>query len=219
MNIPNLAEQLRCPNGDRAIEIGKLMNESNRVLIDKTIEKLLAKTGVKILEIGPGNGNHVAQILESSQDLYYEGLEISAEMYNEAIEENKKYVEEDRAFFRLYEGKLLPYRDQCFDIIISINTIYFWKDSSSFFDEITRVLKPNGKIIITFIHRETTEKQEFLSTNFQHFSHDEFMKLIIQKNLKVSSFTINKENATNKAGKSINRIYGIYQITNTKYKN
>ncbi|MGK0316027.1 MAG: SAM-dependent methyltransferase [Saprospiraceae bacterium] len=212
MDIQNLKEQLRCPKGDLAKHVGDIMNESNKHMIAKCIDKIDFKGNERILEIGQGNGKHVHDLLQNHKSVSYEGIEISAEMYNESIENNTEYIENDRTVFRLYDGLILPYMNDSFDVILTINTIYFWEDAESFLTEIRRVVSPQGSIYITFLHKETTENQTFLDDDFQHYSYDTFLELVDSCGLVLRRYFLKKECAINKIGQYIDRYYGIYQL-------
>ncbi|MEM9548702.1 MAG: class I SAM-dependent methyltransferase [Bacteroidota bacterium] len=217
MIIQDMGKQLACPTGAIAPQVGDIMNKSNIDMINATLSKIPLSGVKRLLEIGHGNGKHISQLLDQYPNLNYEGVEISAEMYNESFENNQKFIDLDRAFFRLYEGDILPYANHSFDSILSINTIYYWKKPISYLNEIARVLSLSGQLHIAFIHKQTTQNQLFLGHDFHHFTHDEFVNLASQADFKVSNYTLKKEVATNKIGKRVNRFYGIYSLI--KYKN
>jgi len=212
MQIQNLYQQLRCPIGKDAVAIGEIMSESNKQMIQNTINKISWPENANVLEIGPGNGKHVSTILNTSKNLQYAGVEISAEMYNESIDNNTDHIESDQASFRLYDGVVLPYDDENFDIILTVNTIYFWENPEDFLEEIKRVVSRHGIICVTFLHEETTQSQDFLGPSFQHFSYNKFLDLVHKCDLKTRSYSLCKESVINKIGQHLDREYGIYQL-------
>jgi SAM-dependent methyltransferase len=58
----------------------------------------------------------------------------------------------------LYEGKKLPFEDETFDKIFTVNTVYFWENPVEFLNEIYRVLKDDGTFVLTFGQRDFMEK-------------------------------------------------------------
>ena len=57
----------------------------------------------------------------------------------------------------------LPFPDNYFDAIISLDVIEFIEDDASAFKELARVLKPAGKLIVTVLHSNLEREDENLS--------------------------------------------------------
>jgi ubiquinone/menaquinone biosynthesis C-methylase UbiE len=54
----------------------------------------------------------------------------------------------------------LPFGDQQFDKIMTIHTVYFWPEPSQALSELYRVLKPDGKAVITLSTGKINERGE-----------------------------------------------------------
>ena len=65
-----------------------------------------------------------------------------------------------------------------FDKFFSVNTIYFWDDEVKALNEIKRVIKPNGKLIIGFRPKHQTEKYPFTKYGFNQFSKTDVSNLL-----------------------------------------
>jgi ubiquinone/menaquinone biosynthesis C-methylase UbiE len=78
---------------------------------------------------------------------YLEGIDISEDMVKKATALNRKYVETGRMNFRLGNCCSMEDNDGSFDVVTTINTIYFWEDTKKGMSEIYRVLKPGGGIL------------------------------------------------------------------------
>lgn len=155
-NVKILAQHLANPQGEKGIEIGEMMNDTNIGMTLESIQALLIEDNENILEIGHGNAGHVESILNKAQNIKYIGIDISETMHNEARKLNKPF--KDKADFVLYEGEKLPFEDKIFDKIFTVNTVYFWKNPVQYFNEIYRVLKDNGTFVLTFGQRDFMEK-------------------------------------------------------------
>jgi hypothetical protein len=68
-----LAQQLSCPEGDYGIQTGVSMNTTNSNMILSTIADISPQNDDKILEIGPGNASHLAEVLNKAVNLSYTG--------------------------------------------------------------------------------------------------------------------------------------------------
>jgi ubiquinone/menaquinone biosynthesis C-methylase UbiE len=80
----------------------------------------------------------------------------------------------------------IPFEDNSFDIIIAIETYFFWPDLENDMKEVLRVLKPKGKLLVvseTYKNKKnekSIEKWAKLSNtdDFMHFhTSDDFGKL------------------------------------------
>lgn len=209
--LKTLAQNLANPQGEKGIEIGEMMNATNISMTLESIRTLLIEDDQKILEIGHGNAGHLKSILSLAQGLKYTGVDISETMHNEAKKLNKEF--ENKADFVLYEGKKLPFNDQNFDKIFTVNTVYFWEEPVAFLNEIYRVLKDDGTFVLTFVQRESMEKLPFTAYNFTLYSNDEMEELVSKSHFKRMKTSEKEEQIKSKTGnETIQRIYTILTI-------
>src|SRR5690606_16036994 len=148
-----LEKQLSCPNGDKGVEVGKMMSASNIGMTLNTITCLNLQDNQDVLELGHGNCGHLETLLNSAQNIRYYGLEISKTMYAEAQQVNEKFISNRQANFTLYDGTIIPFQDNYFNCVMSVNTIYFWSNPDALLREIERVLKIGGCCVLTFAEK------------------------------------------------------------------
>jgi len=177
-----LAQNLANPQGEKGVEIGEMMNVTNIGMTLESIKILLIEDAEHILEIGHGNAGHLKSILNKAKDLTYTGIDISETMSKEAQNLNKEF--KDQADFILYEGRKLPFEDEVFDKIFTVNTVYFWENPVEFLNEIYRVLKNTGTFVLTFAQRDFMEKLPFTKFNFKLYNNDEMEELISESRFK-----------------------------------
>ena len=75
------------------------------------------KSGSKILDIGCGKGFMLFDFMKLNPNFVLEGIDISDYAITNAIPEVKK-------FLKVGDAKSLPYEDNSFDLVISINTTH-----------------------------------------------------------------------------------------------
>lgn len=112
--------------------------------VHKTVLEIMEnhKRG-KVLDIAAGEGN-------ISYNLKKRGFDVVAVDINSKIFK-PSYIE----FHELDANKELPFKSSTFDYVISVETIEHLKNPWYFLDEIHRVLKNNGKLILTTPNTET----------------------------------------------------------------
>ncbi len=206
-----IAQNLANPQGEKGIEIGEMMNDTNIGMTLESINTLLIEDGEHILEIGHGNADHVKRILNKAINIKYTGIDISETMHQEAIRRNAAF--EDQAGFVLYEGKKLPFQDKTFDKIFTVNTVYFWEQPVDYLNEIYRVLKDNGTFVLTFGQREFMEKLPFTQFDFKLYSNSEMEDTVSKSHFKRMKISEREEQIKSKTSQeTITRNYTILTI-------
>ncbi|WP_214844686.1 class I SAM-dependent methyltransferase [Exiguobacterium sp. s150] len=138
------------PRGIVGTYIGEKMVRQHRVEVDWTIEQLQIQPNDRILDVGCGAGDALAQMLRGYNHVHVTGLDRSPTIVRSALRRNRTDVQAGRA--NVVEGNLgtLPFPDVQFDRVFSIHTLYFWDDVPAVLDEIECVLAPGGLFVITY---------------------------------------------------------------------
>lgn len=206
-----LAQNLANPKGGKGIEIGEMMNATNIGMTLESIQALLIEDNEHILEIGHGNAGHVKSILNRAQNIKYTGIDISETMQREAKRLNEAF--KDQVDFVLYDGENLPFEDQTFDKIFTVNTVYFWKQPVDYLNEIYRVLKKTGTFVLTFGQRDFMEKLPFTRFDFTLYSTGEMEETVSKSYFSRMTVSEREEEVKSKTGdETITRNYTILTI-------
>lgn len=102
-----------------------------------------AAPGSTILDVGCGNGKYLSL---RSNDCTIFGCDTSAALVEIA------QLNHPKATICLASGLSLPYEDASFDAVVSVAVIHhlpLFEERSKFVDELLRVLKPGGRLLIT----------------------------------------------------------------------
>jgi ubiquinone/menaquinone biosynthesis C-methylase UbiE len=180
-----IADQLRQPTGEYAIQVGEKMNEGNLHINLNTFEAIELAAGDNILEIGMGNGFFVKNILSTDNTLRYTGCDFSEIMVDEACKKNEIFIASGQAQFYLADAKDLPFEKETFDKVFSINTIYFWENPQIVLAEIWRVLKPKGQVTISLRPKSIMEHYPFVKYGFKMFAKEDLKELMSKNNFTV----------------------------------
>ncbi|QNL50423.1 class I SAM-dependent methyltransferase [Olivibacter sp. SDN3] len=172
-----IAAQLANPFGSEGVETANRMNESNGEMILHAIDLLEISEKNQVLELGPGNAKFAAEVLAKGDDVHYVGADISPVMIEEAKKINAAFMQQGSASFILLKEGILPFEDQCFHKIFTVNTLYFWEDPTSSLEELYRVLKPGGVLCIAIRSKKFMETLPFTKYGFSLYSPEEGVSL------------------------------------------
>ncbi len=200
-----LASQLKRPQGTKGVEIGDMMHETNLKMTVHSIDKLEILDNNSVLELGHGNCGHLPYLLEQKNDLTYYGLEVSELMHKEAQRINEAYIGKKQASFHLYNGIHVPFPDQYFDRIFTVNTLYFWSDPTLLLSELYRVTKTNGTVNITFAQKSFMQQLPFVQFGFELYDNEKAEQLINTTSFKVVDLETRTETIKSKTGELVNR--------------
>jgi len=202
-----IASQLKHPTGEKGIEMGNMMNETNINMTKHSIQNLNISKENKILELGHGNAGHVEFLFEQAENLKYYGLEMSELMFREARQINRNFVSQKQAFFSLYDGNKIPFEDESFDKIFTVNTIYFWQEPQKLLLEIYRVLKANGNFCLTFAEEDFMKKLPFTQFEFELYSTEKAQDLIQKTPFQIVYTETQTEKVKSKTGELVDRAF------------
>ncbi|MCZ4243207.1 class I SAM-dependent methyltransferase [Pedobacter punctiformis] len=206
-DLREVAAQLSCPQGEKGLKTAAMMNISNKGMTESAISAMTLQDGNQILEIGPGNANHLEYLLQQAENLAYTGADISPLMIEEASKINASFIQNNQAKFTLTNPDTLPFAAAVFNKVFTVNTIYFWKNPEQFLDEIFRILTPGGTFVLCFADKSFMENLPFTPFGFQLYNVDSATEL-----LKKSAFDIEKtaeltEEIYNNIGQPVSRKY------------
>jgi arsenite methyltransferase len=168
-----IASQLRLPAGLLAPLTGYQMNRTNHQMTVSTLERLMMRPRQSVLDIGFGGGNSLAIFLEANPLGQVVGVEASSAMLNLAKVRFFQSVQQGRLKLFCAKAENLPLQHDKFDLVFTVNTIYFWKDLWTVFMEIYRVLKSNGCVGLSFRDSEGMRSHAFAQHNFSLYSLEE----------------------------------------------
>jgi ubiquinone/menaquinone biosynthesis C-methylase UbiE len=185
MNEQEIAAQLAHPHGEQALEVGEKLAVSNQTMIRGAMNALTLVPDDRVLEIGMAAGQHVDELLRSAENLHYTGLDISEEMVQEAGRINASWVTADQAVFTLGSSEYLPFAEQHFTKILSVNTLYFWNPLAAHLREIVRVLQPGGRLVLGFGSRNFMQQMPFTQHGFSLYQPEEMADRLQRHGLEV----------------------------------
>lgn len=161
-----LLAQLGCPEDALGLAVGDMLARSNQAVIEASFELLDLHAREKVLEIGLGNGEHIADVLEQASGLSYTGIDLSPTMITEARRRNTHWLDNGQVWLGIANVNVLPFPPSVFDKAIAINTTYFWPDLRAGLKETRRVLRSGGLLVIAAITPEAAIEMPFAEHGF-----------------------------------------------------
>ena len=137
-----------CPTGFVGRLVGEKMVHQHQPETDWTVSQSALQPTDQVLEIGFGAGRAIALMSEQVTQGHIYGIDLSHAMLQSARRRNAQAIRAGRVTLQQGNMTSLPFADQQFDKILSIHTFYFWSDTPQILQEIFRVLKPGGKLIL-----------------------------------------------------------------------
>jgi ubiquinone/menaquinone biosynthesis C-methylase UbiE len=89
-------------------------------------------------------------IAEITTGGFVEGIDFSVAMLKQASKVNKHHILNGKVRLQRRECSSLLFDNESFDKLCSTNTLYFWKEPDKYLQEMFRVIKSGGKIVIGF---------------------------------------------------------------------
>jgi len=142
------AKQLREPEGAVGVAVAHWTSEHNKAANEKTVAELGIEPGSRVLEIGFGDGRTVPKVIAQADGVQYTGIDISSTMVEEASRFNEELVSSGKASFVLGSSQKMPFEDNTFERVFSIGVIHFWTEPKVALEEVHRVLRPGGLMLM-----------------------------------------------------------------------
>lgn len=135
------ASQFAVPHGFlRGRLAGLIMLSANRQ--GEVVDLLDVRPGDRVLEVGYGPGGLVRLLLQRTDHVH--GVDPSPEMRSFARLLGR------RADLRVGTAESTGFPDESFDRVVSVNTVAIWPDLEAGLDELHRVLRPGGRLLLTW---------------------------------------------------------------------
>lgn len=143
--------------------------------VDLMMSMLEINESMTILDAGCGTGNFTIKLAESGAHVV--GIDISEEMIHQA---QKKLSNQETIQFVPMDIYQLEFPDQTFDIVVSMTAFEFIDQAKKAFEELYRVLKPGGQLLIGTITKSGSWGRLYQSKAFADdpiYQHSNFKEI------------------------------------------
>jgi ubiquinone/menaquinone biosynthesis C-methylase UbiE len=124
---------------------GDEMEDHHSDITDQTIALMDLKPGERVLDLGCGTGwasRRLARIVTAGEVV---GVDVADEMLRRAEETSREF---SNVRFAWGSAESIPFGDDYFTKILSVESFYYYADQGKALDELRRVMAPAGRLFI-----------------------------------------------------------------------
>lgn len=126
--------------------------------IDETFVKQAINLGTqegRVLDIGCGPGQILLKLALRKPNIQLIGIDLSWIMIQEALKKVNKTSLRSRISLLVGDAKCLPFENESFDLVLCNSVLHHSSNSLGLLNEITRVIKPTGALLVRDLKRPT----------------------------------------------------------------
>jgi ubiquinone/menaquinone biosynthesis C-methylase UbiE len=153
------------------------------------IELLRLSPDDSVLEIGFGHGRTIKAMAQQVTGGFIAGVDASPVMLRLATRANRDRISRGTVQLSLSDSQSLPYPDNRFDKLLSVHTMYFWRDPTIHFREFRRVLRSESGMVIGFRPKDQSTGSTFPAEVYNFRSTAEVCGMLTDANFSVESVT------------------------------
>lgn len=168
----NIEKRRKIP---RAVESIRRIVPTPKSRFDSRIHKIILNRDIKtVLEAGCGEGRFVLSFAPRV-DLSV-GIDFSREALQKAVKKSVICTEsQGKILFCLARIESLPFRDNSFDLVLSLGVIEHFEDPLPLLREMRRVLKPGGLLYLSVPNLESFRRtRRWMDQSQVKFGHHDF---------------------------------------------
>lgn len=145
-----IARQGRRPSGLLGHIVGRIMARETHAANLIALDVLALSPTDDVLEVGFGHGRTLAEAALLVTEGRLAGVDPSEVMLRIARGRNAASLKTGRMELKLGVSEHLPWPIDSFDKVYAVHTIYFWPRPARDLQEIHRVLRPGGRLVIGY---------------------------------------------------------------------
>ena len=125
-----------------------IMNHSHSSLTDWGLQHVTVGKRFTILDVGCGGGRTIQKLAALATEGKVYGVDYAKGSVAGSRAKNRRSIQAGRVAIAQGTVSRLPFADGSFDLVTAVETQYYWPNLVADMQEILRVLKPGGALII-----------------------------------------------------------------------
>jgi SAM-dependent methyltransferase len=140
--------QVRKPDRFAGRLFAWIMNISHSRLTNWGVQHVRIGGDSTILDVGCGGGRTIQKLAALAPAGKIYGIDYAKGSVAASSAKNKQLIQSGRVEIQLASVSKLPFPENKFDLVTAVETQYYWPDLPLAMQEIFRVLKPGGTVLI-----------------------------------------------------------------------
>ena len=141
---------------------GEGMEKGHRPVGEQAIERMHLPSNARVLDVGCGSGWATRLMAEKAYEGNVMGIDIADEMVQLAVESSSSF---ENAEFRVATAEELPFSDDEFTHVFSMESLYYYSNMIAALREIRRVLVDGGTFVTVIdLYLENTPSHQWIPT-------------------------------------------------------
>lgn len=156
-----IAQQLGRPTGLIGWVAGLVWNRRNAALNDTLLDRLTLQPDDRVLEVGFGGGYLLQRMAGRVTAGRLVGVDVSPTIVAAAQRRFRRAIQAGQIGLCCAPVEALPYPEQTFTKVCSVNSIFYWQDLPQALNEMRRVLVAGGQLALCFTCKASLERKGF----------------------------------------------------------
>jgi ubiquinone/menaquinone biosynthesis C-methylase UbiE len=158
-----LMRQVRKPSKWLGRPFAWIMNKSHSPLTDWGLQHASVAKSFSILDVGCGGGRTIHKLAALAPEGKVYGVDYAEGSVAASRSTNAESISAGRVKIKQASVSQLPFADNKFDLVTAVETQYYWPDLPNDMQEILRVLKPGGILMIVAESYKNGANHKFLA--------------------------------------------------------
>ncbi|MGA2111827.1 MAG: methyltransferase domain-containing protein [Anaerolineales bacterium] len=141
--------------------LAPLWNRRNAALNDTAFEALAVSPEDHVLEIGFGGGYLLGRLGSRAPRGLVAGVDASPSMVAYVSRREKRRIAEGQLVLRCASAEALPFADDSFSKLCSVNSLFYWQNPDQALAELRRVAAPDARLVLCFTDRNSLARKSF----------------------------------------------------------
>lgn len=146
--LSRLLGQCRRPRGAFGRFMARQMNRAHGPMTAWILSDLPMAGARDVLDVGCGGGGGVKQLADLAPEAVVRGVDYSPDSLQVAAGALGELIARGRVFLHQGSVSALPFDRDSFDLVVAIESHYFWPDIPADLAEVRRVLRPGARMVI-----------------------------------------------------------------------
>jgi ubiquinone/menaquinone biosynthesis C-methylase UbiE len=174
-----MAGQLRKPSGTFGrLVTSRLLNRINVAINELTLTSLALEPDDRVIEVGFGAGDLISRLSPVVHEGSIVGVDFSPDMVEICTRRFAPLIRAGQVELRCASAESLPFDADRFTKACTVNTVYFWADPAVPLNELWRVLRVGGRIVLSFSPQATMQKLPVTRHGFTLYDPDQIGRLL-----------------------------------------